>query len=90
MKKLAFLLATASAASCAAPALAAETISYGYDARGRLVSVARTGTVNDGATTSYTFDKADNHLAVQTTGVPADFVVVPLNELVLIPIRPIP
>jgi hypothetical protein len=64
MRKLVFLLATAAAASCAVPALAAETITYGYDARGRLVSVVRTGPVNK--TTAYTLDKADNRL-VKTT-----------------------
>ena len=39
---------------------AAETITYTYDARGRLVKVERTGTVNNNVTTNYTIDKADN------------------------------
>jgi YD repeat-containing protein len=52
----------------AAPAGASETISYGYDARGRLVQVARTGTVNNGVTTSYTLDKADNRTNKTTSG----------------------
>ncbi len=52
----------------AAPAMAAETITYTYDARGRLVQVARTGTVNNGVTTSYQFDKADNRTVKTTTG----------------------
>ncbi|HEX8214738.1 MAG TPA: hypothetical protein VF582_04610 [Allosphingosinicella sp.] len=67
MKKLLFLLTTAAAASCAVPALADETITYGYDARGRLIAVQRTGTVNNGRTTTYTLDKADNRLAKTTT-----------------------
>ena len=46
--------------STSAPAFAAETITYTYDARGRLVKVERTGTVNNGVTTNYTIDKADN------------------------------
>jgi uncharacterized protein RhaS with RHS repeats len=54
----------------AGPALATETITYSYDARGRLVQVARTGTVNNGVTTSYQFDKADNRTAKTTTGSP--------------------
>jgi YD repeat-containing protein len=29
-------------------AAAAETLTYSYDARGRLITVARTGTVNNG------------------------------------------
>ena len=45
-----------------------RTITYSYDARGRLVQVARTGSVNNGVTTSYTLDKADNRTAKTTTG----------------------
>ena len=59
------LAAIAAAASCVAPALAAETITYSYDARGRLVQVQRTGPVNK--TTSYTLDKADNRLFKTTS-----------------------
>ena len=42
----------------AVPASAAETITYVYDARGRLVQVVRTGPENK--TTTYQIDKADN------------------------------
>jgi YD repeat-containing protein len=52
------------------PAQAAETITYVYDARGRLVQVIRTGTVNNGVTTSYQIDKADNRTNKTTTGSP--------------------
>jgi YD repeat-containing protein len=51
-------------------ASAAETITYTYDARGRLVKVERTGTVNNGVTTNYTIDKADNRTNKTTTGSP--------------------
>ncbi len=51
-------------------ASAAETITYTYDARGRLVQVVRTGTINNGVTTSYTLDKADNRITKTTTGSP--------------------
>lgn len=47
-------------AAAAAPAAASETISYTYDALGRLVKVARSGTVNDGVNACYSHDKADN------------------------------
>ena len=57
-------------ALASAPAFAAETITYTYDARGRLVKVERTGTVNNGVTTSYTIDKADNRTNKTTTGSP--------------------
>lgn len=49
-------------------AFAAETIQYKYDARGRLVQVIRTGTVNNGVTTSYVHDKANNRTNTTTTG----------------------
>ena len=51
-------------------AYAAETITYSYDAKGRLVKVVHTGTVNNGVTVDYTHDKADNRNNVKTTGSP--------------------
>lgn len=52
------------------PALAAETITYTYDALGRLTKVVHTGTVNDNVVTSYSHDTADNRTNVTTTGNP--------------------
>jgi RHS Repeat len=49
---------------------AAETITYKYDAKGRLIEVKRTGTVNNNVTTTYTHDKADNRKNTTTTGSP--------------------
>jgi coenzyme F420-reducing hydrogenase delta subunit len=49
---------------------AAETITYKYDAKGRLIEVKRTGTVNNNVTTTYSHDKADNRKNVTTTGSP--------------------
>lgn len=49
---------------------AAETITYKYDAKGRLVEVKRTGTVNNNVTTTYSHDKADNRKNLTTTGSP--------------------
>jgi len=51
-------------------AAATETITYTYDAKGRLIKVERTGTVNNGVTTQYTHDKADNRSNVTVTGSP--------------------
>jgi len=62
--------AAAGFAALAAPALASETIAYSYDARGRLVQVARTGSVNNAVTTTYAHDKAGNRTAKTTTGSP--------------------
>lgn len=39
-------------------AFATETITYTYDAKGRLIRVVRTRTVNNNVTTAYTHDKA--------------------------------
>ncbi|RHW18128.1 hypothetical protein D1610_06475 [Sphingomonas gilva] len=52
----------------AAPAAATEAVTYSYDARGRLIEVERSGTVNDGVTTSYAFDDADNRVTKTVTG----------------------
>ncbi len=53
-----------------AAAYAAETITYTYDARGRLKQVAHSGTVNNNVVTNYTLDKADNRTTKTTTGSP--------------------
>jgi YD repeat-containing protein len=49
---------------------AAETISYTYDAKGRLTKVVRTGTVNNNIQAQYTHDKANNRKNVTVTGSP--------------------
>jgi hypothetical protein len=54
----------------ASPAFAAETITYTYDAKGRLVKVVRTGTVNNNVTVDYEHDKADNRTRLKTTNSP--------------------
>jgi len=69
MHKIAIGIAVATAAAAVA-ALASETVSYRYDARGRLVKVERSGTVNNNVNTSYNYDKADNRSNKTTTGAP--------------------
>ena len=53
-----------------AAAYAAETITYTYDARGRVVQVNHTGTVNNNVVTNYSYDKANNRTNKTTTGSP--------------------
>jgi YD repeat-containing protein len=53
-----------------AAAYAAETITYKYDARGRLVQVNHAGSVNSNVVTKYVYDKADNRALKNTTGAP--------------------
>ncbi|MFN3726008.1 MAG: hypothetical protein ACK4SZ_06850 [Allosphingosinicella sp.] len=69
MRKLALLLSAAGLATAAA-ALAAETLTYRYDARGRLVKVERTGSVNNGVTANYSYDKANNRTNKTVSGAP--------------------
>ncbi len=54
----------------AAAAYATETITYTYDARGRLISVSHSGTVNNNVVSNYTYDAADNRNQVTTAGAP--------------------
>jgi hypothetical protein len=49
-------------------AQATETVTYTYDAKGRLVKVVHTGTTNNNLTTTYSHDKADNRANVKTSG----------------------
>jgi hypothetical protein len=51
-------------------AYAAETITYSYDARGRLIQVSHSGTVNNNVVTNYTIDKAENRTNKTTSGSP--------------------
>jgi YD repeat-containing protein len=66
--KYVFYLGTAIALLSASTANAAETITYKYDAKGRLIEVKRTGTVNNNVQTNYTHDKANNRKTVVVTG----------------------
>ena len=52
------------AALAATAAVASETITYTYDARGRLVKVERSGSVNNGVKAEYKYDKGDNRTNV--------------------------
>jgi YD repeat-containing protein len=63
-----YYLGTALALLSASTANAAETITYKYDAKGRLIEVKRTGTVNNNVQTNYTHDKANNRKTVVVTG----------------------
>ena len=53
------------------PAHANETVNYTYDALGRVVQVARSGTVNNGVNATYAYDAAGNRSNVTLTGATA-------------------
>jgi hypothetical protein len=67
-KQAGLVLAAAATAAIPALAVAGETINYSYDAKGRLVKVERTGTVNDNVKAEYKHDKAGNRTHVTVTG----------------------
>lgn len=56
--------------------IASETITYTYDALGRLVTAKSTGATNNNEIRSYCFDKAGNRIQFKAdqTGVPASCV----------------
>jgi hypothetical protein len=68
--RIAILLAGAAVAAVPALAIAAETIAYSYDARGRLIQVVRNDGVTNNIVTNYSLDKADNRTGKTTTGSP--------------------
>jgi YD repeat-containing protein len=63
-------LAALISGSVSSPTQAAETITYTYDAKGRLTKVARTGSVNNNVQAQYTHDKANNRKTITVTGSP--------------------
>lgn len=52
------------AITAGAAATASETISYSYDARGRLVQVRHSGTTNNNVAANYQYDRAGNRTNV--------------------------
>lgn len=64
------LLAVGVLSLAAGSVSAAETQTFTYDARGRLVKVERSGSVNNGVKAEYAHDKANNRTNVKVTGSP--------------------
>jgi len=69
LKTVAIVVAGAIAAA-AGVAQATETITYTYDAKGRLILVQHSGSVNNNVIANYTFDQADNRRNIKVTGAP--------------------
>ena len=65
-----FILLATGVTMLSSAAFGTETIRYIYDAKGRLVRVERTGTVNNGVNTDYEHDRANNRHRVHVTGSP--------------------
>lgn len=66
--KQALIIATVIALLLHTVAEASEVRKFRYDAKGRLVKIERTGTVNNAVTTDYSHDKANNRIRVKTVG----------------------
>jgi len=66
------LAATAAllAAAGVATANASETVTYTYDAKGRVVKVEHSGSVNNNVVANYSYDHADNRVNVNVSGAP--------------------
>jgi hypothetical protein len=84
-------LVAAAAAFVPALASAADTVTYSYDAKGRLTQAARSGSVNNGVVTAYAFDQADNRTSLTVSGLPFNsppmrVVVVPLMGMTVVPL----
>lgn len=72
-------------------AAASETTTYSYDAKGRLTAVYHSGGPNNGISSTYAFDRADNRTLTVTTGAWLDsgarpVVVTPLRAGSVIPL----
>ena len=70
MSRLERILMGATMAGCAAAAIASETVTYTYDARGRLIRVESNVGGSNAVTTNYAYDKADNRTLRTVTGAP--------------------
>ena len=62
-----FVLSAIAFGLMSSAASAAETVTYTYDARGRLIKVVHSGTVNNNNQVCYKLDKAGNRTNVKAT-----------------------
>lgn len=69
-KRIAELLIIGGLIAAAGVASATETVTYSYDAKGRLILVQHSGTVNNNVIANYTYDAADNRKNLKVTGAP--------------------
>jgi hypothetical protein len=74
-----------------APGLAAESVTYSYDALGRLIRTVRTGGPASGVDAQIQYDSAGNRTNVTVAGAsssspPMRVIVLPLNGYTIIPL----
>jgi YD repeat-containing protein len=73
MQRRGHYLLAGSVLAVASSAPASETITYAYDELGRLTTISRSGTVNNGVQASYGYDATDNrtNVTVSTSARPS-------------------
>ena len=64
------LVSTAIITAIAGVAAASETVTYSYDALGRLVKTQHAGSINNNVISNYVYDPAGSRNQVQVTGAP--------------------
>jgi len=69
-KRIAEFVVIGALIAAAGIASASETITYSYDAKGRLVKVQHSGTVNNNVVANYSYDRADNRTNLNVSGAP--------------------
>lgn len=76
----------------AVPGIASETVTYGYDAQGRLIDAAHTGGgATAGLDIQYQYDLAGNRSSQKVTGSAnkgQQVIVLPINGFTIVPINP--
>lgn len=94
MRQAKWFVAPAMVLALAPPANAAETVTYTYDALGRLTGVSHSGGDNSGMTQSFRYDPAGNRTQYEVTGSKnrglsaGGVIVLPLNGFTIIPLGP--
>uniref|UniRef100_UPI0035CB0425 RHS repeat domain-containing protein n=1 Tax=uncultured Sphingomonas sp. TaxID=158754 RepID=UPI0035CB0425 len=66
-------------------ASANDTITYSYNAKGRLITASHAGSANKGLVSTYQYDPADNRTSDTVSGGMPLIIVVPLNDITIIP-----
>jgi hypothetical protein len=69
-KRITELVVIGALIAAAGIASASETITYTYDAKGRLVKVQHSGSINNNVVANYSYDRADNRTNLNVSGAP--------------------
>lgn len=87
LKFLALALLAAGGLPQSASAQDKQTVTYQYDALGRLVKVSHVAGANKGTVTTHDSDRASNRTRLKTQGARPPVIVVPVNGGAIIPLH---